>query len=505
MLKLQLIIIAIVAVLFSLLSSQFYQDEYFWTLQGVAFKRLFTYYYNYDIRWKILPGEILVVAETNAIDSISFYFVDLKKLQLIDSVKFSFNTKIIDITGTFDVEKKQDTVFIFFTKLVGSWQPKGWGPDANQIVCLQADLKNKNYLLTEIFTHDTTTRNSVLFLDAEFDSENKDLYVFWTVFGTKEFGSFYKIRKNGVWSDRYSISYTRWLGSVQIIDIVLPNAFDLLIDEMGKFHVVGIYGGIQYGLSLDSGKTWNSQNIYSTNVLDKIKLLKDYSGTLHLLFSLGSPTEYGGYGLPDKILHSYSTDGGKTWTNPADITRSLPTPKVVGLSFDAAVDSWDRVHLVFDAEIKGIAYIYHTYWNGRRWLDFQKLDFTFEGGIVNLNVDEYNNLHLVYSSKRGGGLVYSTGTPQYYIEIPKSFKIYQNYPNPFNTETTIQFSIYKYAHVIARVYDTTGRLIATLIDSDKRPGTYQLKFNGSNLSSGMYILEFDIDGVKEFKKMLLIK
>lgn len=85
------------------------------------------------------------------------------------------------------------------------------------------------------------------------------------------------------------------------------------------------------------------------------------------------------------------------------------------------------------------------------------------------------------------------------------FELKQNYPNPFNPSTTIPFSINATKHVTLKVYDITGQLVATLIDSRLAPNTYNYKFNGSNLASGSYIYQLNVDGQLVNKQMLLIK
>jgi len=89
--------------------------------------------------------------------------------------------------------------------------------------------------------------------------------------------------------------------------------------------------------------------------------------------------------------------------------------------------------------------------------------------------------------------------------VPKLFEFRQNYPNPFNLKTTIEFSIYKEAYFSLKIYNIEGRIITTLVSSNKKPGTYKIEFNASDLSSGVYFAELTVDRQKEIQKMLLIK
>ncbi|MGV8018662.1 MAG: T9SS type A sorting domain-containing protein [Ignavibacteria bacterium] len=94
------------------------------------------------------------------------------------------------------------------------------------------------------------------------------------------------------------------------------------------------------------------------------------------------------------------------------------------------------------------------------------------------------------------------------VIIPKKFDLYQNYPNPFNPVTNIKYAIPKNGLVSLRIYDVTGREIATLVNEYKQTGYYTISFNGSHLASGIYFYRLQVEGGKTFssvKKMVLIK
>ncbi|HED11500.1 MAG TPA: T9SS type A sorting domain-containing protein [Caldithrix abyssi] len=93
------------------------------------------------------------------------------------------------------------------------------------------------------------------------------------------------------------------------------------------------------------------------------------------------------------------------------------------------------------------------------------------------------------------------GNPQ----IAVSFELKQNYPNPFNPSTTIPFTINATKHVTLKVYDVNGRLIETLIDQQLAPRQYEYKFDGTNLASGTYFYQLNVDGQLVNKTMLLVK
>jgi hypothetical protein len=70
--------------------------------------------------------------------------------------------------------------------------------------------------------------------------------------------------------------------------------------------------------------------------------------------------------------------------------------------------------------------------------------------------------------------------------IPKEFSLFQNYPNPFNPRTTIKYSIPQKSVVTITVYDILGKEVSKLVNEEKLSGTYEVQFDGSKLSSGVY-------------------
>ncbi|MBD3225891.1 MAG: T9SS type A sorting domain-containing protein [Caldithrix sp.] len=90
-------------------------------------------------------------------------------------------------------------------------------------------------------------------------------------------------------------------------------------------------------------------------------------------------------------------------------------------------------------------------------------------------------------------------------QLPEKIKLHPNYPNPFNPQTTINFSLPEAGHVQLSVYDTNGRLVQTLINGYKTAGTHRLRFNGSDLASGLYLLHLRYGNVIQTQKMLLVR
>ncbi|KXK55077.1 MAG: 5'-nucleotidase [Chlorobi bacterium OLB5] len=94
---------------------------------------------------------------------------------------------------------------------------------------------------------------------------------------------------------------------------------------------------------------------------------------------------------------------------------------------------------------------------------------------------------------------------------PNQFRLYQNYPNPFNPTTSIKYEMPKNVQVTIKVYDILGKEVFSYSEY-KLAGSYEVKFDGSNLASGMYFYKLVVgdnsnNGVRytETKKMVLLK
>ena len=90
--------------------------------------------------------------------------------------------------------------------------------------------------------------------------------------------------------------------------------------------------------------------------------------------------------------------------------------------------------------------------------------------------------------------------------LPEEFKLYAAYPNPFNPVTTIRFDVGSTSHESTlRIYDVSGRNVATLINGQLQPGSYEVQWDARGFASGIYFSEL-ISGTKRHtQKMVLLK
>ncbi|HJY63659.1 MAG TPA: T9SS type A sorting domain-containing protein [Ignavibacteria bacterium] len=90
-------------------------------------------------------------------------------------------------------------------------------------------------------------------------------------------------------------------------------------------------------------------------------------------------------------------------------------------------------------------------------------------------------------------------------QVPAEFSLMQNYPNPFNPATTIQYSIVRPGQVKIVVYDISGREVETLLNGKSNAGTFEIKWDASNKSSGVYFYKITAGDFTDTKKMLFVK
>lgn len=148
--------------------------------------------------------------------------------------------------------------------------------------------------------------------------------------------------------------------------------------------------------------------------------------------------------------------------------------------------------------------------------------YFLHGGTNEYSIYAESDYHYIRLNIDGKNLsvevVRTDSTTIDYIELlkepkppaPENFNLSQNFPNPFNPSTTIRYSVPDEAYVTLQVYDVLGALVATLVEEQKSPGTYDVEFNvntanKSVISSGVYLYRFRAGDHFESKKFMILK
>lgn len=297
-------------------------------------------------------------------------------------------------------------------------------------------------------------------------------------------------------------------------------------------YVCGTNGTIK--ISTDGGDVWTDQTSGTTSTLNSI----DFEETI--------PDN--GYAVGENGTIVSTTNGGATWLKESSgstttlfsiLVKEIPTMsssmvtaiKTVGKLSKFAVKktvealpvelssfsyslSENNVTLLWQTtgEInnKGFDIERNTFGNNS-WI---KIGFAEGYGTINC-IREYSFTDRNLSSGKfnyrlkqtdyNGNFEYFYLTPEVIIGQPGKFQLMQNYPNPFNPVTNLEFGITNLGFVSLKVYDMSGKEVRTLVNDIKEAGYYSVRFEGSDLSSGIYFYKLQYAGKEISKKMLLIK
>lgn len=243
-----------------------------------------------------------------------------------------------------------------------------------------------------------------------------------------------------------------------------------------------------------------------------------------------------------KIL--YTKDGGTTWALAT--TTGVPTAQatatlnsVTFLSGTEAIavgdkvtlksndggQTWTYVALTTTQTLNGVAFLNNNAWaigakssspksigvwksidKGATWTN--NVNYAvFDTASTTYNDVAVTNSGAVFVCGAATGIYTNSTTVDIsdQEELPATFELMQNYPNPFNPETTINYSLNKAGMVRLNVYDVLGREVKSLVNVNQMPGRYSVKFDGSNLSSGIYFYSISTGNSILTKKMILIK
>jgi len=89
--------------------------------------------------------------------------------------------------------------------------------------------------------------------------------------------------------------------------------------------------------------------------------------------------------------------------------------------------------------------------------------------------------------------------------VANHFELDQNYPNPFNPSTRINYSVPTSSFINLKVYDILGNDVAVLVNEEKPAGNYEINFDASRLTGGVYFYQLTSNSFVDTKKMILLK
>ncbi len=251
-----------------------------------------------------------------------------------------------------------------------------------------------------------------------------------------------------------------------------PLSYDIAFQSSANIFICVVNQGIKR--SLNSGANWDFANsgLLSNNIL-KIAV----RGGLGTLFCIDSTRIY------------RSLNNGTNWS--VVYTSSISINSRPAFTTSGAI---------YVAAGEGMLYSYN---NGDSW---KVLNNGLGVAVPQCAVTTIENY--LYCGTDIQGVFRSSspiGISNISSEIPFEYKLEQNYPNPFNPATKIVYQITRTSDVKITVYDIKGKLVRTLVNERMNAGSYEVTFNGSGLSSGVYLYVMTAGDFKATKRMILLK
>jgi hypothetical protein len=244
---------------------------------------------------------------------------------------------------------------------------------------------------------------------------------------------------------------------------------------------------------VDKTTNWWSQRIEMNTRTDSMfNDKKDYPYLTQGRWYNQLPT----FAKPQNLLTS-EVDSCKAWsvaTVDTANTKILSTWRLVNIGADYYVYSdWPiPVNLAYTDASLMTAGTNGSPLGDLNWFPAQKAQWVASGAAAE---------HQVLSQELTSGVLAVRNN----VTVPGSFALNQNYPNPFNPSTVINFTVPKAGNVTLKVYNVLGQEVATIVDGFKAAQTYNVKFDASNLSTGVYFYTLRSGDQSITKKMLLLK
>ena len=248
----------------------------------------------------------------------------------------------------------------------------------------------------------------------------------------------------------------------------------------------------------DAGLNWNKQLFYWVNNFTSVSFANETTG-----FACGVANSDS---IGKAVIYK-TTNSGVNWFL---LQFGMDTTLWHGINFPSAAGDGFVYGEKFDRFIHSDNVISRTTDYGESWYTFEFADSTHML-VGNCALDQNNwyisggdiyNGYILHTTNGGGPI----GIENISQNIPSKFSLLQNFPNPFNPSTTIKFDLPKDASVTIQIFDMLGRVVDVLAKNElKRAGSYQVDWNASNYSSGVFFYRLEAGDYVSTKKMILIK
>lgn len=233
---------------------------------------------------------------------------------------------------------------------------------------------------------------------------------------------------------------------------------------------IGVGGVSQIFKTINGGQNWNINLLLGTGDFYRVSFIDGYTG-----FTGSHRAVY------------KTTNFGVTWDSIGDSPG-----QVSSIEFANENTGWAGTQSPFFKTTDG----------GRNWF------LQFLTGVV-YSIYAFND-SLVWTCGNGGRIWHTANGGTSSISkisslIPDFIELYQNYPNPFNSQTKISFSIKQKGNFNLEIYDITGQKVSEIFNNQINVGTYEVTFDATELSSGIYFYKLTGSNKSITKKFILMK
>jgi hypothetical protein len=274
--------------------------------------------------------------------------------------------------------------------------------------------------------------------------------------------------------------------------------------ELTQFHIFGSIGHSDVGIDTDGNEVLVGQNT-ETDYIDLMPFNFNTQSIplVRLFYANDSP-----YGMQSGVHISCNVPGYcvvSTYIEPGlqeqnwldrsiiliKLDRQNPQAFYLAKIYNTTGSYWEETHATISKD--GSKVVWASNWNQNVGLE---------------------HIFLMQLNMPPNWKQLTTGVKNEQIAKPEDFQLMQNYPNPFNPQTTIQFEIpfngKLKINMELHIYNLQGELIRTLMNEEKEPGIYQIRWDGldehnSKVATGIYLYQIRASKFNATKKMILMK
>ncbi|MEO6694642.1 MAG: YCF48-related protein [Ignavibacteria bacterium] len=281
----------------------------------------------------------------------------------------------------------------------------------------------------------------------------------------------------------------------------LDESIGVSVGSLGK--IIRTTDGGNLWFVIESGTTFNAEDIFfinsTTGYISANMFLKTTNGGVNWI---NLPASSG------KKIFFLNENTGYTIGGSGIIGKTINGGMSLIIQNGNVIDNLNSLYFI--NENNGFAIgeggaITKTTNGGTNWIPQQRItnNRLFSIDFVNNNTGYIVGEFGTIIKTTNGGLVFINSNSEV---IPNEYSLEQNYPNPFNSTTIIKYKITKYSEIKISLYDISGKELINLVNEYQTTGNYEILFDASEFSTGVYFYSLFINNrLIKTKKLILTK